>query len=414
MHVEYESPQHPSLANKVLGMNIVPHLPVTTEHSIGLAENACPNYIASPLPFSEDTVPLSSHSDDDRVPRSCHGVERRQRSRPTSRGAAGPCYGKLMRAERTKMNTVSSRHVEFAEFAQQIPSSSLWTDPVPTPTPILDGQATSFDLPSVDDCDTCGPWDERDASGFEGDIEPESEVEVAPPYDHPTALRAGARERLTIVVPGGKSEAYVTMAFGRSCSLADNDRINTDHDMSYILPTTNTDTVTPTPSLVGLLTPDAENEERPKTGLKIKIPGPNSAFMLSLRLANSCRVSESDVDIMDDRADGESDTGAASLFTITSLSPAESEYSPPFSFSSSPRSTHESSYRAARIGCSEDSDVTVVQDRRLVLGPSSLLAAPESRVARRAARRGALAPYVNDHRPSSALALTRTNKTHLT
>jgi hypothetical protein len=372
-------------------MNIVPHLPVITECPIGLAENACPNYIANPLPFPEDAMPPSSYNDGDRVPRACHGVERRQRCRPTSRGAAGPYYGKLTRAERTNTNTVSSRRVEFAELVNQIPSSSLWTDPVPTPTQIPDGQAMNLDLPSDDDCDTCRSWDERDASGFEGDVELESE-ELALPC---------ARERLTIVVPGGKSEAYVTRAFERSCSLADNDRINTDYDMSSILPTTTT-TVTPTTSLVGLLTPDAENEEKSKTGLKIKIPGPNSAFMLSLRLASSCRVSESDA-------------GTASSFTINSLSP-ESEYSPPFSSSSSSssssRSTHGLSSRTTRVGRSEDSDVMAVQDQRFVFGgPSSLLVAPEGRVARRAARRGALVPYVIDR---SSSALTRTSKIRLT
>jgi hypothetical protein len=114
--------------------------------------------------------------------------------------------------------------------------------------------------------------DERDASpgspGFDADVEFEP-AEVA----QRSREQVGDNERLTIIVPGGKSEAYVAMAFERSCSLStegdDDDcpsgAVHQSHDIS--------DT----------------NEQ---TGLKIRIPVPNPLFMLSLRLASSCRVSD--------------------------------------------------------------------------------------------------------------------------
>ncbi|KAI0249220.1 hypothetical protein BJV78DRAFT_1284119 [Lactifluus subvellereus] len=381
--VEHESPQHPSPPDQDFSMDILPRLPVTTAHPIGHPQSACPNYIAtSPLslPFSndDDAVLPSSHDDYRRIPRACHGVERHRRSRMSSRGAAEhQYYAKLTRAERAMIKTASSRRVDFAEHVQQIPSSSMWTAsepalpaavtklrvkraPTPTPTPIPDGRDLCLGLPSEDDddCNTCGSWDERDASsGFEGDVELESE-EVAPRDRTGAHARvcasASAKERLTIVVPGGKSEAYVTMAFERSCSLGADDG-DGDHDMSYILPTT-------TATGSGNRDSDAEMPESDsaktttKTGLKIKIPTANSAFMLSLRLENLCRVSDDE---------------DAGIFT-----------------------SPESEYSLSSLSYTGSSSAGVTPNS-LVYG-SSLISAPGSRVARRVARRAALAPYAID------------------
>jgi hypothetical protein len=225
----------------------------------------------------------------------------------------------------------------------------------------------SLGVLSDDDCDT---WDA--SSGFEGDVELDSE-EVALPLRgrHATAAArtsGDARERLTIVVPGGKSEAYVTMAFERSCNIttadSDNDRININQDMSsYITPPPSPPPPPPTMGLI-IAPPHAEkvvsvnSDEQTKTGLKIKIATANSAFMLSLRLASSCRVSRnSGLDI-----DGGS--GEEYYSGIFSLSSSSGGPSPGLEYSSS-----------------------------CIARPTQL----ESRVVRRAARRFALAPYAIDH-----------------
>ncbi len=296
-----------------IGMDFLPNLRVT-EHPIrSPPAGACPtgNYIASPPPFLEDTttnalpppspvlLPTSSSSPSsfhDRIPRACHGVERRQRSRPSSRGGADYLhFSKLTRDERAAVKTASSRRVAFAEHAYQIASSSLWTSPddaPPSTTVLATGTgtgtgtgklmhrpptpryATSFDFA----CTSLDNDDERDASpgspGFDAD------VEFGPQHGGPEQV--DDKERLTIIVPGGKSEAYVSMAFERSCSLSAEDHdedggdddgdddchassVHQSHDMS---------------------------EMNEKTGLKIRIPVPNPLFMLSLRLASSCRVSD--------------------------------------------------------------------------------------------------------------------------
>jgi hypothetical protein len=296
----------------LIGMDFLSNLRVT-EHPIrSPPAGACPtgNYITSPPPFLEDattnalpppspvllpTSPSSPSSFHDRIPRASHGVERRQRSRPSSRSGADYLhFSKLTRDERAALKTASSRRVAFAEHAYQIASSSLWTSPddaPPSTTVLATGTgtgtgklmhrpptpryATSFDFAcaSLDDDD-----DERDASpgspGFDAD------VEFGPQHGGPEQV--GDKERLTIIVPGGKSEAYVSMAFERSCSLSTGDHhedggdddgdddchassVHQSHDMS---------------------------EMNEKTGLKIRIPVPNPLFMLSLRLASSCRVSD--------------------------------------------------------------------------------------------------------------------------
>ena len=90
--------------------------------------------------------------------------------------------------------------------------------------------ATSFDVAysSLDDGDDD---DERDASpgspGFDADVEFEP-AEVG----QGSSEQVGDKERLTIVVPGGKSEAYVAMAFERSCSLSTED--DGDNDDGYL------------------------------------------------------------------------------------------------------------------------------------------------------------------------------------
>jgi hypothetical protein len=174
--------------------------------------------------------------------------------------------------------------VAFAEHAHQIASSSLWTPDGALPAatvpvsaavtgklkyrrPPTPGHVASFDVA----CTSFG--DERDESpGFDADVEFEP-AEVA---QH-CREQVGDKERLTIIVPGGKSEAYVAMAFERSCSLGADDADDEDDG--------NEDDCPASP-----VHPDMSTSE--KTGLTIRIPMPNPLFMLSLRMASSCRVSD--------------------------------------------------------------------------------------------------------------------------
>lgn len=377
-------------------MDFLPHLRVT-EHPIGSPPaSACPtgNYIASRLPFLEDATanavpplsppptplpvppPPSLASQHDRIPRACHGVERRQRSRPSSRGGADYLhFSKLTRDERAALKTAPSRRVAFAEHAHQIASSSLWSSPddalqaAPVfatataseklkrrpPTP---GRATSFFDAA---CASFGDGDdERDASpGFDADVEFEPAAEVA----RGGSEQVGDKERLTIIVPGGKSEAYVAMAFERSCSLGADDDDGADvgdgdrhagavhhHDIST-------------------------NE---KTGLKIRIPVPNPLFMLSLRLASSCRVSDkegySGADDEDDE-DRDRDRDHQNLNPMLRV------------------------VRQVRSASSRSPTPPVA--------PPPTPAPPQGRAERRAARRGALAPYCAIGRVHVARAVER-------
>lgn len=287
-------------------MDILPHLRIT-EHLIGSPPvGACPtgNYTASPLSCLEDatinavpppsllppTPPSSPPLHHGHVPRACHGVERRQRSRPSSRGGADyHSLSKLTRGERAALKTAPSRRVAFAEHAHQIASSSLWTleGALPAATvpvsatanataklkhrrPPTPGHVASFDVA----CTSFG--DERDESpGFDADVEFEP-VEVAPQHGRE---QVGDKERLTIIVPGGKSEAYVAMAFERSCSLGADDADDEDDGDEDDCP-------------ASAVHHDSDMSTDEKTGLKIRIPMPNPLFMLSLRMASSCRVSD--------------------------------------------------------------------------------------------------------------------------
>ena len=312
--VEHASLWNPySVEADPISMDFVPHLRIT-EHPIGSPPaSACPtgNYIANPLSCLADaaanavplasllppTPPSSPSSHHDRIPRACHGVERRQRSRPSSRGGADyHYYSKLTRGERVALKTAPSRRVAFAEHAHQIASSSLWTSPDRAPPaaavtvpvegtgkrkqrrPPTPRHATSFDVA----CTAFG--DERDESpGFDADVEfsPAEEALCG-------GEQVGDRERLTIIVPGGKSEAFVAMAFERSCSLGADDADDEEEEEDDCHAST-----------VHHMSTDE------KTGLKIRIPVPNPLFMLSLRLATSCRVSdEAREDVGNDDDDG--------------------------------------------------------------------------------------------------------------
>ena len=210
---------------------------------------------------------------------------------------------KLTRHERAAAHkAAASRRVAFAEHAHQIASSSSWTcpdDASPSTTVLTTAAATaklkrrpptpryvtSFDVAcsSLDD-------EEREASpessGFDADIEFEpSEVSQR------SREQVDDKERLTIIVPGGKSEAYVAMAFRRSCSLSteDDDGGNDGDDDC--------------PSGVVHQSHDV-SDTNDKTGLKLRIPVPNPLFMLSLRLASSCRVSDEEEQIETERYTG--------------------------------------------------------------------------------------------------------------
>ncbi|KAI9441224.1 hypothetical protein H4582DRAFT_1931163, partial [Lactarius indigo] len=350
----------PPIPEEDVGMDIFPRLRVM-EHSIGLSPSASLNYVASPLPYP--TVPPSL---DRWVPRIYHGVERRQRLRPSSRGAEP--YPKRTRGERTAIETVSSRRWDAAEDARQIASSSLWVASVPAakihtkvhtkhpPTPTIISHEHSPLRGAY------GSLGERDDSpGFDGDVE--SGVAAR----RGRRARVATKERLTIVVPGGKSEAYVAMAFERSCSLTSGD--HADHRGSYVFPTT--------------LSPPRERqpprEERTvrRTGLKIRIPAPNPLLMLSLRLADSCRITSIDMDTTGDEDDDGDDEDEDS-----------GEYSGAFS---SPELEYASS-------CSSTSGVGPEVMQGPLVQCSTLAHAPtlEGRFARRVAHRTALAPYTID------------------
>ena len=327
----------------------VSHLRVT-EHSIGLPPSASPNYVAGPLPFPSD--PSSS---DRWVPRMCHGVERRQRSRPSSRGIEQ--YSKLTRGERMAIKTVSSRRWDAAEDTHQIPSSSLWVAPVPAHTEVH----TKYRSTIIPNTHSPSAYSERDVSpGFDGDIESGDAAR------HDRRARAGAEDRLTIVVPGGKSEAYVAMAFERSCSLTGADRA--DHHGSYMFPTTLSPRLKRQP-------PGEEKRVR-RTGLKIRIPAPNPLLMLSWRLADSCRITGIDMDTAgDDNEDG--DDEGAGQYSGECTSP-DSGFTSPSSLTGGVGSEE---LQGSHIHCS-------------VLARMSTL---ETRVTRRVAHRTALAPYTIDH-----------------
>lgn len=382
---------YPLKEEDLIGMDSLPNLRVTV-HPIGNPPaGACPtgNHITSPLPFLEDAttntlpprsppllLPTSSSSPSshhDRMPRACRGVERHQRPRPSSRGGADYLhFSRLTRDERTALKNASSRRVAFAEHPHQIASSSLWTSPdyaSPSTTvlatatspfkhrPPTPRYATSFDAEctSFDD-------DERDASpgspGFDADVEFEPE-EVA----QRGREQVGEKERLTIIVPGGKSEAYVSMAFERSCSLStegdDGDdcrasSVHRSHDMS------NT------------------NE---KTGLKIRIPVPDPFFMLSLRLASSCRVSDEE-----GQADMEEIyTGAATRTHTDDDGPHQSQSA---MTQDQEHDYHNLNPLQVRVGGFASS-----RSPTPPVAPPPSPAPPEGRTERRVARRAALAPY---------------------
>jgi len=338
-------------------MDHFPHLRVT-EHSIGLSPSTLPNRISSPLPYH--TVPSSP---DGWIPSMCHGVERRQRSRPSSRGVEQ--YPKLTRGERMAIKTVPSRRWDAAEDTHQIPSSSLWVAPVPAPK--IHTEVHTKYLPTSNDHSPCatGMCSERDASpGFDSDIESSDVARRG------CRARTSPKERLTIVVPGGKSEAYVAMAFERSCSLTDADRA--DHRGSYIFPTT----LSPHQQQQGGRQPPREEKRAKKTGLKIRIPVPNPLLLLSWRLADSCRITGIDMDTAgDDDEDGDDENAGEYSGECTS---PELDFTSPCSSISGVGSDE---LQGPLVHCS-------------VLAHEPTL---EARVARRVAHRTALAPYTIDH-----------------
>jgi hypothetical protein len=335
-------------------MDIFPLLRVT-EHSIGHSPSTLPNYFSSPS------------SPDRCIPRMCHGVERRQRSRPPSRGVEQ--YPKLTHGERMAIKTVSSRRWDAAEDTHQIPSSSLWVAPVPTPKIHTEVHTKHPPTPTIisNDHSPCaalrGAYSERDVSpGFDGDIESSDVARLG------SRAHSSAKERLTIVVPGGKSEAYVAMAFERSCSLTDADRA--DRRGSYIFPTT------PSPHQQGARQPPREERRAKRTGLKIRIPAPNPLLLLSWRLADSCRITGIDMDTVGDE-DEDGDDQNAGEYSGECTSP-ELDFTSP---------------------CSSISGVGPDELQGPLVHCSMLAHVPtfEARVARRVAHRTALAPYTIDH-----------------
>lgn len=332
----------------------------------------------------------------------------------------------MTRVERAAVKTASSRRVAFAEHAHQIPSSSSsWTAPdgarpvatatgswkpkrrPPTPTPIPTGRTMGLSLGLAGTSFDSG---ERDSSpGFDADVEFEC-VEVA---RRSRRAHAGPKERLTIIVPGGKSESYVAMAFERSCSLADDDDDDDGAAQDRLPSSPSSSIIPPQPTMGLLVAPEAEegicNEEtNGKTGLKIKIPVPNPLFLLSLRLADSCRVEDED----------EAEAGPQDQYPGLCIggSLEQSAYSPTTTSTSS-----------GGPGSGSGSTMTISQDQGQVSVPVPVPAlplrvgsihprspsrsptppvappptpVPENRMARRIARRAGLAPYSAVDRPS--------------
>jgi hypothetical protein len=384
--VEPEGLRNPyPLEEDLFGMDFFPSICVMERLIGSTPAAACPtgNYFGSPSPFLEDVTtdafpppssllmpPTSLPSPDDHIPRACHGVERRQRSRPSSRGGADYLhFSKLTRHERATHKTAASRRVAFAEPTHQFASSSLWIsadDPPPStatatgklkrrpPTPRY---TTSFDIA----CSSLDDDDERDASpgspGFDADVEFDAAEEAQRSRE-----QVGDQERLTIIVPGGKSEAYVAMAFERSCSLSTEDEddcpSSADHQSHDVSDT---------------------NE---KTGLKIRIPVPNPLFMLSLRLASSCRVSDEEekVEVEEVAAAHTDDDDDGPPQSQSGMNQdQERDRDPQNRLNTLP-------IRAGRFFASSRSPTPPV-------APPSSPAPPGGRAERRVARRAALAPY---------------------
>jgi hypothetical protein len=213
--------------------------------------------------------------------------------------------------------------------------------------------------------------------GFDADVEFEP-TEVA--WRHHRA-HISAKERLTIIIPGGKSEAYVAMAFERSCSLA-NDNDDDAGTVHHGLSSSSSPSFIPPPSAERfLLSPEegGKGKEKEKTGLKIKVPVSNPLFMLALRLAGSCRVS-------DEAAVAESPS-----YPGTRTGFPGSGFSSPMGTSSSSSASGSDNVMMVSQDRSQgpDQDPLFVRvDAGRARAPS-----PEGRVARRVARRAALAPY---------------------
>jgi hypothetical protein len=325
------------------------------------------------------------------MPRTCHGVERRQRSRPSSRGGADYLhFSKLTRHERAAHKTPASRRVAFAERAHQIASSSSWSSTNDAPPSITDltaaaatGElkhrpptpryATTFDAACsfLDD-------DERDASpgspGFDADVEFEP-AEMA----QLSREQVGDKERLTIIVPGGKSEAYVAMAFERSCSLSTED-----------------DDECPSSGAVHHRSHDVSDTNE-KTGFKIRVPVPNPLFMLSLRLANSCRVS-------DDEEEG---------YTVAARHTSDDDDGP--QSQSEMMQDQERDLQnhlnplliRNRTGGTRSFFTSLSRSPTPLVAPPPSPAPPEGRAERRVTRRAALAPYFAIDRQHAVCARER-------
>jgi hypothetical protein len=276
---------------------------------------------------------------------------------------------------------------------------------------------------------------ERDASpGFDADVEVEpADADVAWRGGHHAYV--GASERLTIVVPGGKSEAYVAMAFERSCSVADDNgkEASAVHDdaSSFIPPPTARPMLrAPPEEAEGLSCDERVNG---KTGLKIKIPLPNPLFMLSLRLASSCRVSDEEAASAAVEEEAEAETMEVEYPTRCAGDPQAGYISPTPTMSSTSESSRSGGGSSAdnnnnttttsrngdqgqgqdqdrpvlvpfnrRVGASYAPAASRSRSRTPPVAPPPTPDAPhwhDGRVARRIARHAARAPYHPIDRP---------------
>jgi hypothetical protein len=195
------------------------------------------------------------------------------------------------------------------------------------------------------------------------------------------------------------------MAFERSCSLADDsDGIpSTVHRVTSSSSSSSSSLFAPSPS-AGRLSVTSEDSEmtsaekgKGKSGLKIKVPIPNPLFMLSLRLADSCRVSDEEAvaecPSLGTRTHFSESSGYPSPLGTSSTSPSSgSGFKLDGALMASPDRRHSNHVPfLVRIGAGDVASRSCAPFASLT--PPSRPPSPEGRVARRIARRAALSPY---------------------
>ncbi|KAI0262600.1 hypothetical protein BC834DRAFT_971966 [Gloeopeniophorella convolvens] len=247
----------------------------TTAHTERDALASEPHYVATPLPPPTNLTyaQLPWHCTP-AAPRAS-GAERHQRARPAARRAPDAFF-RMTRDERAShKHAAAARRVAFADDDGAASSSAaadaLW-DGLAAPAPRRPRRAPT-PIPAT--TTTSDEDDSSRGSSDELDMEDDSAGSAS---DGGHVLHAPAPQRLTITVPGGKSDAFFALSFERACNLSSSTTSTTTSPAAFSVPPT----PAPTP--------------RSKTGLKIRIPAPGSAVLLALQLARACRVGGAEAD----------------------------------------------------------------------------------------------------------------------